>query len=515
MKYLRIALLTAAACGPVDGGVDTDPNALAQGQKADDQYIVYLTPTLVPVERRAADLARTYGGDLIHVYERVLPGFAIRLQRDAAVKLARNPLVAAIELDFLVGVGNVQSSAPWGLDRADQRDLPLDGTFTSPEHGGAGAHVYVLDTGLEAEHVDFAGRVGTSRNFVSAGVFEADPDAWDDCHGHGTHVAGSAAGSRYGVAKGATVHAVRVLDCTGLGYASAIIAGLDWVAAHGERPAVANLSLGAGYSQALNDAVANATRTGVTVVVAAGNDTADACDTSPASAPQAITVGSTDRSDGVSSFSNRGVCLDLFAPGSNIVSASHSNTNGSATMSGTSMAAPHVAGAAALYLAADRTLSPAAVRDTLVERASLDRLSGVDAANGYGPSPNRLLFVGSAPAAPGGGGGTTEPPKPPADGRRVHEGSIEQGQTITFDEVDTNGGRFVGELAGPSSADFDLALERRTCALLLCFWSTVAESNASGTRESIDHEAGAGTYRWKVHAYAGRGDFRLTVEQPD
>jgi subtilisin family serine protease len=210
------------------------------------------------------------------VYEHALRGFAIRMPDAAAALLAQHPAVAAIEPDQVMRVIATQTGATWGIDRVDQRDLPLNGQYVYPEQGGQGVHVYIIDTGLNASHVDFTGRVSTGRNFVG-GLVGTDPNAWNDCQGHGTHVAGSAVGTQYGVAKKAIVHAVRVLDCQGSGSNSNVIAGVDWVTANHVKPAVANMSLGGGDSAALDSAVKNAIAAGVTVAVAAGNDTQDAC----------------------------------------------------------------------------------------------------------------------------------------------------------------------------------------------------------------------------------------------
>ncbi|MFP5304799.1 MAG: S8 family serine peptidase [Gammaproteobacteria bacterium] len=354
----------------------------------------------------AQTLANQFGGQLLHVYEHALRGFAVRLPDAAAALLAQHPAVAAIEQDQRMAAIATQSGATWGIDRSDQRDLPLDSQYAYADHGAQNVHVYIIDTGINADHSEFSGRVSTSRNFV-AGLLSTDPNAWDDCNGHGTHVAGTAAGTVYGIAKKATLHAVRVLDCQGSGSNSGVIAGVDWVTANHVKPAVANMSLGGGDSSALDNAVKAAVVAGVTMAVAAGNDTQDACSGSPNKVPEAITVGATTRTDAVASYSNRGTCLDLFAPGSDIVSASHSNNTGTATMSGTSMAAPHVAGAAALYLGADPGLSPQQLRDRMVVDASVGKLSGTGAGGNvltgtYGASPNLLLYTGAI----GGGDGT-------------------------------------------------------------------------------------------------------------
>jgi subtilisin family serine protease len=270
----------------------------------------------------------------------------------------------------------------WNLDRVDQESLPLSGTFSFPADAGSGATVYVVDTGVRLTHREFAGRAKSGYDFV-----DDDADA-SDCNGHGTHVAGTVAGATFGVAKRAQVVAVRVLDCDGEGTNSQVIAGIDWVTKHAVKPAVANLSLGGDVSQAIDAAVRRSIAAGITYAVAAGNDDVDACTASPARVPDAITVGATDRTDKRASFSNHGRCLDLFAPGAGIRSASYSGDRSTEILDGTSMATPHVAGAIALYLAEHRTATPAQVRAALLKAATANELTYTGAG-----SPNRLLNV--------------------------------------------------------------------------------------------------------------------------
>jgi subtilisin family serine protease len=300
-----------------------------------------------------------------------------------AKKLADDDRVAWVEEDGEVSIDTTQSGATWGLDRIDQRDRPLNGTFVYSRNG-AGVKAYIIDTGIRRTHTQFGGRAIDGYDAVD-GVLPAA-----DCNGHGTHVSGTVGGSTYGVAKGVTLVAVRVLDCNGSGTNSGVIAGIDWVRGNhaSGQPAVANMSLGGGASSALDTAVNNCINDGVTFAIAAGNSNANACNYSPARVSAAITVGSTTSSDARSSFSNYGSCVDIFAPGSSITSSWSSSDTATNTISGTSMATPHVAGVAALYLAGNTSASPATVRNALVNNSSLNKISNV----GTG-SPNRLLFT--------------------------------------------------------------------------------------------------------------------------
>ncbi len=284
-----------------------------------------------------------------------------------------------------------RTAASWGLDRVDQANLPLDGRIATNQNG-AGVTTYIIDTGVRADHDEFTGRVINGFSSIN------DGNGSNDCNGHGTHVAGTVAGSTYGVAPSATVVPVRVLSCSGSGSTSGVIAGIDWAVRHHQAgvPAVANMSLGGGYSAALNAAVAAGIADGISFSVAAGNSSDNACSYSPASEPTAITVGSTTSTDGRSSFSNWGSCLDVFAPGSSIRSAWYTSSTSTATLSGTSMAAPHVAGAAALLLSAQPSATPAAVRNAMVGGATQNVISDVAG------SPNLLVNVASGvtPSAP-------------------------------------------------------------------------------------------------------------------
>jgi subtilisin family serine protease len=321
-----------------------------------------------------------------YTYQHALKGFAARMSAQAAAALARNPNVAFVEQDQEVFLSATQTGATWGIDRIDQKALPLSGTYTYAATG-VGVNAYIIDTGIRFSHSEFGGRAKTGFDAVTVGGTAAD------CQGHGTHVAGTVGGAIYGVAKAVNLYAVRVLNCQGSGSNSGVIAGVDWVASNHVKPAVANMSLGGGASTAIDNAVKGLIDKGVTTAVAAGNGNwlgiaQNACNYSPARVPSAITVGATTSSDAKASYSNYGTCLDLFAPGSGVTSAWYQSDTQTNTISGTSMAAPHVAGVAALYLQRTPAATPQQVRDALASGATV----GVVSRAGSG-SPNRLLFT--------------------------------------------------------------------------------------------------------------------------
>lgn len=383
-----VAALSLVVASPAlaEDTVDTTATAVADGPVS--SYIVQFTPG----SDRSAEVskAKGLGMKVTYEYTTVLNGMAVVANKGQLTALQKNPNVRLIEADGVVTTSETQSPATWGLDRTDQRDLPLSNSYASSTTA-ANVTAYIIDTGINSGHVDFGGRVKTGFTSITDGL------GTEDCDGHGTHVAGTVGSLTYGMAKGVSLVPVRVLDCSGSGTWTGVIAGIDWVAANATKPAVANMSLGGGASSAVDTAVNNLVASGVTAVVAAGNSNVDACTSSPARAASAITVGATQSNDARASYSNFGTCLDVFAPGTNITSTWSTSTTATSTISGTSMASPHVAGAAALYLATDPSASPSAVTSALTSSATANKVTSA----GTG-SPNRLLYVGAStpPVAP-------------------------------------------------------------------------------------------------------------------
>jgi len=390
MKRTVLVLLATLLSLPTVQAGDKKIEIIKTKNKIKDHYIVVLNDRLEDVEAIADDLTKLHGGKKNHVYKHTVKGFAVELSEKKALKLAEDARVEYVQEDGEVSIDDTQTGATWGLDRIDQRDLPLSTTY-SWNAAGAGVKAYIIDTGIRTTHAEFGGRAIDGYDSVD-GALPAD-----DCHGHGTHVSGTVGGATWGVAKGVTLVAVRVLNCAGSGTESQVIAGVDWVTADhlAGQPAVANMSLGGSGLLTLDEAVRRSITSGVTYVIASGNSEADACTFSPARVTEAITVNASTSSDARASFSNWGTCTDIFAPGEFITSAWHTSDGATNTISGTSMATPHVAGAAALYLSTDTTASPLAVFTALRDNGTPNKITNPGAG-----SPNLLLytfFIGGGP----------------------------------------------------------------------------------------------------------------------
>ena len=343
-------------------------------------YIVVFTPGASASDRSNAIAATK--SKVVREFTNVFKGALISGPASKIAALAKNPNVKYLEADAEVKTSAVQSSSPWGLDRVDQRFLPLSSTFDDGSNSAAGVKVYVVDTGINTSHGELAGRIAPGYSAIAGGI--------EDCNGHGSHVSGIIAGTTYGVSKSATIVPIRVLDCAGSGSYSSVIAGLDWIAANNAAgvSAVVNMSLGGPASSTLDSAVKNLITRGITVVVAAGNSNTDACTTSPARVAEAVTVGATTNQDSRATYSNFGTCLDVFAPGSAITSSWTGSSSAINTISGTSMAAPHVAGVIARFIAANPTLAPSQIASSLATAATPNVVTSA----GSG-SANRLVFL--------------------------------------------------------------------------------------------------------------------------
>jgi subtilisin family serine protease len=423
---LIITALIAAACSEIPSTptvpLQSNPSFAAAKAGVDNSYIVTFRADVADPDAVAQDLGLKHNGKAKHVYKAALKGAAYDMSAADAADVASDPRVTRVEQDQVMSIDVTQTGATWGIDRVDQHPLPLDGSYTY-NNDGTGVTVYIIDTGILFGHVEFGGRAVTGIDEVTVGGTATD------CNGHGTHVSGTVGGTTYGIAKNVRLVAVRVLNCQGSGTTSGVVAGIDWVTSdHNAKggAAAANMSLGGGLSATLNQAVANSVAAGVVYAVAAGNSTANACNSSPSSEPSAITVAASDINDGFASFSNFGSCVDIIGPGVNITSSWNTSTTATNTISGTSMATPHVAGASALYLAANPGATPAAVASALTSNATANVVSGVPAG-----TPNKLLYTLFI------GGGGPPPPPPPTTPTASFTKSC-SGHTCSFTNTSTN-----------------------------------------------------------------------------
>lgn len=491
------------------GGCTTSPDAVPPQDTA-GRYIVMLADEgvreqdlreqgpreqgLEPLSQRVSTLATELQLDAGPPLG-IIDGFVAHNVSAATERVLRaDPRVAHLEPDQPVRLYSTQSDAPWHLDRIDQRDLPLDSSYQY-DASGAGVDVYVVDSGILATHAEFGGRV--------AGGYSSVDDNWgiSDCLGHGTHVAGIVGGATYGAAKDVTLYSVRVIDCFEDGSIAGVIEGLDWirtrVAAHPDRPAVVNMSIGGSASTALETAVDSLVGAGLSVVAAAGNNGGSACNYSPGNARSALTVGASTQSDTLAYFSNYGWCVDLFAPGMAITSSWQTNNTALNTINGTSMAAPLVSAAVARYLEGRPGALPSEVAAHILDGASDDKLIGLDAA-----SPNQLLYMG-----------------PSDDGCAVcgrYSAMLAQPGAYSYQPdggyFESDAGPHRAELHGPDGADFDLDLwwwdaEQGG-------WRVVARATSPSARETLTYDGPAGLYLWRVAAYSGSGTYTLDITHP-
>lgn len=501
---VALAPLFLVAAPSADAKPSPAPLKAGHGKVIPNKYIVVLND-----DASGSAVARRNAVKTDHVYSAAISGFSASLTKSQLAKVRKDSSVKYVEPDGVVTTSDkprpaadpkfrtktpsqlkpqsqsgdvstetTQAGATWGIDRIDQR-TGINGTYNYTDTG-AGVTAYVIDTGIRTTHTQFGTRASVG--------YDALGGTGQDCNGHGTHVAGTIGGSTYGVAKGVRLVAVRVLDCSGSGAWSSVIAGIDYVTYAHNGPSVANMSLGGGLNTAVNDAVARSTARGVTYAVAAGNSNANACSYSPSSAPSAITVGATGLSgstDVRASFSNYGSCVDVFDPGVNITSAWYSSNTATAVLSGTSMASPHVAGLAALYLQGNPTAAPATVDDVIKTTA----VTGIVSSPGTG-SPNRFARKWNGILS-GTGANSYQP-----DGSYWYQ---------------VNPGYIQGWLAGTPGTDADLYLERWTGTA----WVYVTGSASVTPRERIVYNgAGATYYRFRVYAYSGGGSYDVWSNHP-
>lgn len=389
MKFCQVStFLLAIALSHLTYAAPATTNSVLGSSEAKgiikNQYIVILNKDVGSSNEFAQGIAKQHGGKVLQTYDAVLKGFAIYLPDVAGTAfveaMKKNPKVVSVENDTIMKVdATTQSNPDWGLDRIDQKNLPLDSAYSYLQTG-SGTTAYIVDTGILSTHQQFSGRVLSGYTAIS------DGNGTNDCHGHGTHVAGTVGGSTYGVAKNVSLVPIRILGCDGSGASSNVIAGLDWILKNGKKPAVVNMSLGGEANASLDSAVENLFNNSYVMVVAAGNSNTDACSSSPARVSKAITVAATDSTDTRASYSNYGSCVDIFAPGSQINSSWIGSNTATKVLNGTSMATPHVVGVVAEMLQSTPTATPQTISNNLLNQASNNVVKNPSG------SPNRLLY---------------------------------------------------------------------------------------------------------------------------
>ena len=474
---LAASVVPAVSAAPLVGTILGADRA----DRVQDSYIVGLNE--VSVSRAAApqtsrDLTSKFGGQVQQVWQHALNGFHAKMTAQQAARLAADPRVAWVQQDGIVKINDVQPNPPsWGLDRVDQQNLPLDQSYTY-NTTASNVHAYVIDTGVRITHQTFG-----SPSRATWGTNTVGDGNNTDCHGHGTHVAGTIGGSQYGLAKAVQIVAVKVLNCQGSGSTAGVVAGIDWVTQHAIKPAVANMSLGGSADTALDTAVNNSINSGVTYAIASGNSNADACTFSPARVANAITVNASDINDARASFSNFGTCTDIFAPGVNITSSWGTGDTATNTISGTSMATPHVAGGAALFLADNPNATPAQVATALINASTPNKITSP----GTG-SPNKLLYTLF-------GGG--QPGNPTANNPGNQTNTV--GQAVNL-QLSASGGTppYTWSVTG-----LPAGLSASSSGLITGTPTTAGTSTVTATVTDSASKSGSTTFSWTVNPTGG------------